>query len=211
MIVFTPELGLYYGTELIQVRSFLDSKSVNARHYWIGPHTRSDDDRNAALVTIGYGGERYDDGNVLASMMLPMADRPVEVRCGLREAISLLTFVFDEPVYLAGLMAIDPTLTAEAALNHLGIDVPGLIRPKVADYDAGYHLAPYSGGWRLYFVEDRGEISPTADSIVPAALAYMVYASWRGQETDLSSRLAKFIPPNSAAIINGSAPMPSLR
>ena len=49
-----------------------------------------------------------------------------------------------------------------------------------------------------------------ADSIIPAAPAYMIYASWRGQETDLASRQAKFNPPNSAAIINGSEPMQPL-
>ncbi len=134
---------------------------------------------------------------------LYMSGKQVRITSRLSTALTLLAFMFDSHANLQRLSALDPELPASEAVEALDVRYANFLTPKVGQYLPGEHLASTRSIWRYYLVEDYGEVVPLADCQLAAPL---VAGAWADQETErmnLSSRLAKFNPPNSAEIIAG--------
>lgn len=169
---------------------------------WVGPSDMLDaTTMQRSNICIAYSTTSYEDTGPLAVTYLQMRGKQVQLVSRISTALNLLAFAYDAPTNLLGLTAFDPDVLPLEACNTFGIRYEDFFTPKVGQYLPGTYLAAKGSVWRYYLVEDYGEIVPLADCELAAPLVARAWIDREIQRTDLSTRLAKFIPPNAPELL----------
>ena len=124
------------------------------------------------------------------TLHLPFADGSRRLTLGLRDALRLLAFLFDDRGRIQALQAQSIEGSDKDVLRQF--DVPrAQLRDHVAAWEEGEFLAPHEGEYAYYVVDTRGTIQLLARSPSLAALAWKYRADDEFDRARVSSRIAQ--------------------
>lgn len=177
----------FYKRLLDRSATFLRSRGAERQDLLVAPVDPST--QAGAEVSVMYGQTDFDDGDYKARLTLGIGGP--KVTCGLRTALEIVEYVFDEPVHIQEVRNADFGRSARDAASAYGVEREDLLTPDVGDYAPGYHIASQGRAWTLFFVQDRGHASIIARSASAAVLPYMIHAYQERARSELPDRAAK--------------------
>lgn len=189
MFETTSKLHPAYQRRFQQYAAFLDSIGVASGRYAVIP---SGVPAPTAEVTIVYGSDTYDDGDIVAETRVHGGRSSLIFASGLRTALFHLSWYFDQGRGSTITGALN-ALSLLDAIAMLGLDEED-VQIDAIRRRTGYMIEEQHSGTRLVLIDTHGEVVPIATSNAAATLAYVVRVFKDHQAGDIVERTARFLP-----------------
>jgi hypothetical protein len=189
MFETTSKLHPAYLRRFQQYAAFLESIGVPSERYAVVPSGVA---APAAEVTIVYGSDAYDDGDIVAETRVHGGRSRLIFISGLRTALFHLSWYFDQDRGSTVTSAFNASNLPDA-MEMLGLDEED-VQIDAIRRRTGYMIEEQHSGTRLVLIDTHGEVVPIATSDAAATLAYVVRVFKDHQAGDIVERTARFLP-----------------